>query len=216
MTLRDIAHACAPHGFDVMGAFHPKAGGQAPKGCRTLVLLGPVGQFWAHFTGTPEYKDGQTDAVDRWSRRIIGALAKEFGAEAIFPFGGPPHAPFIDWALKSGRAWASPVGMLVHDQAGLLVSYRGALALPRNLDLPPAGTSPCAACPEKPCLNACPADAFEAGIYDLPACHQFLDTAAGKVCMTRGCVVRRACPRSQQFDRLEEQSAYHMRYFHKA
>jgi epoxyqueuosine reductase len=53
-------------------------------------------------------------------------MACDLGAKALFPFGGPPWHPFIAWAKRSGRAWESPVGFLVHDQAGLMVSYRAA------------------------------------------------------------------------------------------
>jgi hypothetical protein len=63
-------------------------------------------------------------------------MACDLGAKALFPFTGPPWHPFIAWARRSGRAWESPVGFLVHDRAGLMVSYRGALALSHRIDLP--------------------------------------------------------------------------------
>ena len=72
-----------------------------------------------------------------------------------------------------------------------------------------------ASCAAKPCLTACPAGALDAKGYDLPACHAFLDRTEGADCLSRGCVVRRACPLSQAYGRLPEQSAYHMRLFHK-
>ena len=60
--------------------------------------------------------------------RVISQLAQETGSKPYFPFGAHP-APFLTWALASDRAWQSPVGMLVQAEAGLLVSYRGALEL---------------------------------------------------------------------------------------
>ena len=168
-----------------------------------------------HVTAGPEYGDGAPNPLDRWSTRVIGALAEAFGATALFPFGGPPYQPFYAWALRSGRAWASPVTLLVHDRAGLMVSYRGALALPARLRLPSApAAAPCATC-ARPCLAACPAGALTGAGYDLPACHRFLDTPAGGDCLSCGCAVRRACPVSQSYDRVAEQSAYHMRLFHR-
>jgi hypothetical protein len=102
----------------------------APAGTQTLLLLGPSEPgFWAHITASAEFIDGAPDPIDRWSRRVIGHMACDLGAKALFPFGGPPWHPFIGWAKRSGRAWESPVGFLVHDHAGLMVSYRGALAL---------------------------------------------------------------------------------------
>ena len=59
------------------------------------------------------------------------AGAARSAATALFPFGGPPWLPFPAWARRTGRAWDSPVGLLVQRRPGLFVSYRGALALPR-------------------------------------------------------------------------------------
>jgi hypothetical protein len=105
--------------------------------------------------------------------------------------------------------------LLVHDAAGLMVSFRGALALKERLDLPAPPPSPCLTCDAKPCLAACPVGALGAEGYDLPACHAFLETGAGQDCMSRGCAVRRACPVSARHARMPEQSAYHMRQFHR-
>ncbi|MGB8621745.1 MAG: ferredoxin [Paracoccaceae bacterium] len=199
--------------LDIFGAFHPDPADDAPKGCATLLLLGPYEPgFWPHVTTAPEFADGAPDPLDRWSARVVGALAEELDATPLFPFGAPAR-PFIRWALRSGRAWVSPVSMLVHDRAGLMLSYRGALALPERLELPPAPPCPCDGC-AKPCMTACPVEAFAAGTYDLGACHGFLDTSAGADCMTRGCAARRACPVSRSYGRLPAQSAFHMARFH--
>ena len=144
---------------------------------------------------------------------MIGALAEGLGAlAAVFPFGGPPFAPFTAWARASGRAWVSPVGLLVHAERGLLVSYRGALALAPRLALPPPAARPCDAC-ARPCLDACPVGRARAAGYDLAACHGWLDAAAGRDCMRRGCAVRRACPVGRG-SQPAAQSAFHMAAFH--
>lgn len=212
-----IAAAARAVQLDVFGAFHPGPADGAPAGMETLVLLGPREPgFWAAVTGSPEWADGRADPLDRWSARVVGALAETFGAAALFPFGGPPWLPFYSWALASGRAWVSPVRLLVHDRAGLMVSYRGALALPRRLWLPdPPPAPPCTGC-GRPCLAACPVAALGAAGYDLPACHGYLDTSPGADCMDRGCAVRRACPVSRSYGRLPAQSAYHMGLFHRS
>lgn len=217
MTLAAIASAALPHRLGVFGAFHLSPADGLPEAFRTLVLLGPEEPgFWPHLTDQPEWQDGAPDPVDRWSRRVIGGMACDLGGKAYFPFGGPPYRPFYQWALKSGHAWVSPVTLLVHDRAGLLVSYRGAIALKERFDLParPAA-SPCDSCTEKPCLTACPPGALTAAGYDVPACHAFLDTAAGTDCLSSGCAARRACPVSRAYGRLPEQSTYHMRLFHR-
>nr|WP_245781046.1 ferredoxin [Litoreibacter janthinus] len=200
----------------MLGAFHPAQEDIAPVGCGTLVLLGPREPgFWAGFTQSPEWLDNEPDPIDRWSVRVISALAEQIGATALFPFGGPPYQPFFRWALASGHAWQSPVSLLVHAQAGLMASYRGALALPERLELPPAPPKPCDSCADKPCLSACPSAALTREGYDVPKCHAFLDTKEGRSHLSQGCNVRRACPVSQSYGRVEEQSAYHMSIFHK-
>ena len=180
----------------------------------TIVLLGPSEPgFWSHVQGEPEFKDGEADPMDRWSARVITDLAAATGARALFPFGNPAR-PFISWALRSESAWVSPVNLLVHAEAGLMVSYRGALLLPERIDLPSPGPGPCETCVGKPCLTACPVTALTEKGYDLAACHSFLDQPDGKDCISAGCAVRRACPVSQTYKRDPHQSAFHMAAFH--
>ncbi|MFW5881220.1 MAG: ferredoxin [Roseicyclus sp.] len=214
-SLETIAARAAGHRLEIFGAFHPGPDDGTPAGTRTLLLLGPAEPgFWAHVTASPEFADGAPDPLDRWSRRVIGGMACDLGAKALFPFAGPPWRPFIAWAKRSGRAWASPVGFLVHDRAGLMVSYRGALALRARIDLPaPPDQAPCETC-ARPCLAACPMGALSAAGYDSAACHGFLDTDPGAACLSAGCAVRLACPVSRDYGRLPEQSAWHMARFH--
>jgi epoxyqueuosine reductase len=106
------------------------------------------------------------------------------------------------------------VRLLVHSGQGLMVSFRGALALREAVEVPPPVARPCDIC-AAPCLTACPAGALTGAGYDLPACHGFLDRPEGQDCLTGGCAVRRACPVSQSYARLPEQSGYHMRQFHR-
>jgi epoxyqueuosine reductase len=211
-----VAARATAHRLEIFGAFHPGPDDGAPAGTATLLLLGPAEPgFWEHLTAQPEFADGAPDPLDRWSRRAIGRMACDLGGKALFPFAGPPWHPFIAWAKRSGRAWESPVRFLVHDTAGLMVSYRGAIGLRERIALPPpAAAPPCAEC-ERPCLSACPVGALTADGYDTAACHAYLDTGAGRDCMTGGCAVRRACPVSRTYGRLPEQSAYHMSRFHR-
>ena len=99
------ALAAAQH-LAVLGGFAAWPDDGLPSGTKTLLLLGPREPgFWPHLKAQPEW--GADDPMDRWSRRVIGTLACDLGAKALFPFGGPPYRPFYRWALKSGRCWQS-------------------------------------------------------------------------------------------------------------
>lgn len=217
MTCARLRRAAEAEGLILMGALDVSATGAKGLADGSLILLGAGPDFWPAFTAAPEAQDGAPDPIDRWSSRVIGALAEQFGAEAHYPFGGPPYAPFIDWALKSGRAFSSPTGMLVHDTVGMMISYRGALHFAEPIVLPTVtAASPCESCAGKPCLTACPVGALEANApYDVPRCHEYLDSPAGQSCMMQGCAVRRACPISRGAGRRPAQSALHMRSFHR-
>lgn len=209
-----LAARAQADGLRAIGGFHAEPGDELPPGTRTLVLLAPSEPgFWPRVTAAPEFADGAPDPLDRWSRRVIGRMACDLGAKALFPFSGPPWHPFIGWALRSGRIHRSPVGLLVDGEAGLFVSLRGAIALRTRVDLPAPDTSPCESCSDRPCLTSCPVGALTGAGYDTPACRDFLATDAGAACMTAGCAVRRACPVSARHPRPPEQSAFHMRAF---
>lgn len=196
----------ATNGLEVLGV--------VPRGEESIVLLGPrEPDFWPLFTASPEYGDRAPNPLDRWSERVIGALAITWGGTAIFPSDGPPYPPFIAWALASGRVWTSPVGLLVHERQGLWLSFRGAVRL-REPARPGTGNNPCLNCAEQPCRSACPVGALTPDGYDVAACHDWLDNATGKDCLTRGCAARRACPVGAAYGRSEAQSRFHMRAFH--
>ncbi|MGP6088496.1 ferredoxin [Antarctobacter jejuensis] len=208
----DTQAACA--GLRLRGALHPGSEDGAPEGTGTLLLLGPDEPgFWPLFTCSPEYTDGAPNPLDRWSKRVVTALAEEWGGEALFPSDGPPYAPFLRWALNSGQAWSSPLGMLVQAQAGLFISYRAAVALPLRLDLPAPATRPCDTC-ARPCETACPVGALAPDqAYDVARCKAHIASPAGATCRIDGCLARRACPVAVEFSRRPEQSAFHMRAF---
>ena len=209
MRLTDIETVTGAEHLAVMGVVQD----DLPEGVATLVLLGPLEPgFWPAFTASPEYRDDTPHPLDRWSLRVITGMAERLGATPFFLFGGPPYQPFIAWAKASGRAHSSPVGLLVHDTAGLMISYRGALGFAERIEAPAPPPNPCETCQTRPCLTACPVDAFASGSYDVAACKTDLERP-GNDCMTRGCAVRRACPVSRDYGRLEAQSSFHMRAF---
>ncbi|EBA10228.1 hypothetical protein [Sagittula stellata] len=213
MTLGLVDAAVRAQALAVRGALHPGPYDGAPEDAGTIVLLGPdEPRFWQVFTASSEYGDGGEDPLDRWSKRVIGALATDLDATALFPSDGPPYPPFLQWALNSGRCFASPVGLLVHDEAGLFLSFRGALALPARLDLAAPPARPCDTC-AAPCISACPVSALAEGqAYDVPRCQAHVASEEGNDCR-QGCLVRRACPVAKDFQRRPEQSSFHMSAF---
>ena len=194
--------------------FHPGPEDGAPDGCGTLVLLGPDGPgFWDAFRASPEYRDGGADPLDRWSERVIGGAGGGLGARGAVSVRRAAVAAVHRLGAGSGEAWASPVGLLVHARRGLMVSYRGALALAERLALPPPAARPCDACAAALPRRLPGRGARRGAGYDLAACHGWLDTAPGRDCLTRGCAVRRACPVGRGLQ-PEAQSAFHMAAFH--
>ncbi len=150
---------------------------------------------WAAFAGSEERRDGRADPLDRWSSRVIGDLAARFGAMAVFPFTGPPFRPFLRWGLRAEGLTTSPLGLAIDAEVGLWHGYRGAIVTAEDLG-PEAAvqTSPCVTCAGRPCLSACPANAFAATGYDVAVCRGFLESHAGGLCRTDGCRARDACP----------------------
>jgi hypothetical protein len=221
--LSAVARALAAHGLGAVGALHPRPQDGAPPGTGTLILAGPTGpEMWAAFGAGPEAADGAPHPLDRWSRRALGETAlrleaQGLGARAVFPFDGPPWPPFFAWALAGAPVWPSKLGMLIHADLGLWVSFRGALALRAQLDLPAraAGPRPCDPCPA-PCRAACPVGAFTDAGYDASACRAHLDRPEGAPCRAQGCLARRACPVGAETAPSAAQGAFHLAAFRVA
>ena len=210
-VLNTLIAGAVQHGLMLMGTVHEDQNGQP----QSVVLFGTGAGFWPLFTRSSEYQDGASDPLDRWSVRVVGSIAASVQGTAIFPFGGPPYAPFLSWAETTGEAFQSPAGMLVHQRAGMMISFRGAVRVQGQLARPAAAPSPCQNCADQPCKTACPVDALSAERgYNVAACHDYLDTPDGQDCLQNGCKARRACPVSARFGRDPAQSAFHMQRFH--
>jgi epoxyqueuosine reductase len=178
----------------------------------SILLISPdEPEFWSILITSKEWLDEKPHPIDRWSARVISGLANLVDGSVYLPSDGPDYPPFISWALSSGQFWVSPVGLLVHKERGLFASFRGAIAIKEHVSVD-TGVSPCDSC-HRPCLRACPVSALAAEEYDTSACHDYLDTVAGRECMDQGCSVRRSCPIGQG-RRTDAQSAYHMKMFH--
>lgn len=200
------------------GGFHPGAtdgvpalqDGAAP---RTLILLGNAGSgMWDAFAATGGVGN---NPLDRWSERVVRELGRQLGGEPLFPFGGPPYLPFLRWAQRAEAVYPSPLGPLIHPDYGLWHAYRGALAFACEIALPArdARPNPCDTCQDRPCLSACPVNAFSGESYDVPACTAHLRRSDGSACLDGGCLARHACPAGQDYRYAPAQAGFHMRAF---
>lgn len=207
MSLDTITAACAAHGLRSVGV--------ARDGTGSVVLLGPDNpRFWPIFAASQEARDGKAHPLDRWSTRVIGALAGALDCKAAFPFGGPPYAPFLRWAQATGHIGSSPIGPFVDADMGLWVSFRGALIWPSPLP-DRAAPLPCTGCAQ-PCATACPVDAFAGGTYDAARCRAHISAPEGAECLSQGCKARHACPVGQAYAPPPAQARLHMTAFRDA
>ena len=219
-SFEELCRRTAALGLAVRGAFHPEPhelGIELPPSMTegTCVLLGFTGSVqWPVFARSVEAHDGLPHPLDRWSRRIIEPLARDFEAMVFYP-SGTPRLPFQRLAARCEPVHSSPIGLLVHVQWGLWHAYRAALLLGERIDVPAAIPSapPCSTCSAKPCLSACPVGAFTTNGFDVEACAKHVQSAAGVDCRELGCRARRACPVGAEFRYVADQARFHMKAF---
>jgi hypothetical protein len=183
---------------------------------RSVILIGHGGSsIWPFFSKWQASQDTVPDSpLDTWSKHVIGPVANEAGGHAVFP-SDQPYLPFQQWAMKAEGLKPSPLGMLIHPSYGLWHAYRGAILF-SDVTLSQKVqklSHPCDACTEKPCLSACPVDAFSKGGYDVVTCRSHLATSLGQPCMGGGCLARRACPVGRQYTYVPGQMQFHLNAF---
>ncbi len=184
---------------------------------RALAIVGNAGSaIWPVFETAR--KDRPALTLDRWTEETVDKIASDFGIEAVYPFEGPPFHPFVTWARRTQSLFPSPLGLTIHPVFGLWHAFRAALLFDRN-DVIPVGPAqsrrPCDDCPEKPCLTACPVDAFGGEGYDFGACLDHLSTPVN-ACRQSGCLARVACPVGREYRYHDPHAAFHMQQLLKA
>ena len=210
-------------GFLLRGGFHPEPDDQVPfladgRQAQTLILIGNAGPaMWQAFSAARQ-SNHEKDPLNAFTRKVVIEIATDHGATALFPFDGPPYLPFQRWAQRADAVHISPIGLLIHPDFGLWHAYRGALAFADRLQLPPADCrpSPCISCYERPCLKACPVNAFQRDGYDVTSCARHIVLVGGEACRSRGCLARHSCPVGLSFAYEEAQATFHMRAFLRA
>ena len=222
-----LGAALASHGLIVRGAFRPTAADLAGTNLQAgavskLVLIGNAGAaMWRAFE---PFIDGEPNPLDRWTRRVVDPVAGQARARAIYPF-DQPAPPIQRWAMRAERLRPSPLGILIHPHYGLWHAYRAVLVFRDDVEseheaLEPireeTPAHPCDSCADKPCLTACPVDAFSTAGYDVPACAGYLAGIEGGSCLSAGCQARNACPVGRDWRYGDAQIAFHMAAFARA
>ncbi len=222
--LPTLQSAFAVHGLRVRGMLAFTADERAPEvhGQRaaTLVLVGHLGgTLWKAFSDWLDSQPGTiADPLDTWSRQVLDEIAGQIGAEAVFPF-DKPYWPFQSWAMRAEGLRPSPIGPLMHPVYGTWYAYRGALAFREQLPVHEFAKPEhaCDTCVEKPCLSACPVNAFSPVGFDVAACRSYLrapvtsqSDSTSPDCLGRGCHARNACPVGAEHRYGEAQLQFHM------
>jgi epoxyqueuosine reductase QueG len=145
---------------------------------------------------------------------MIGAVAGKFGATSVSP-SDRPFLPFQQWAMRAEGLRPSPLGILMHPEYGLWHAYRGALLFDRAIGIEghETGEHPCDFCVSKPCLSACPVEAFTAEGFAFDRCISHLRRPEGVACRESGCRARNACPVGAGYRYPAEVQAFHMAKF---
>ncbi len=219
--LADIGALLGANGLIVRGGVDFADGEEAPSGpsgqpAKSVLLVGHGGAaHWPHFTKWRAQQPADLkDPLDSWSREVIGAVAEKFGARAVSP-SDRPYLPFQQWAMRAEGLRPSPLGVLIHPEFGLWHAYRGALLFDRPLGLGKveAPIHLCDGCAGKPCLKACPAEAYSGAGFDYLACTGHAGGPAGAECRDAGCLARRACPFGTAYRYPPDMQGFHMAAF---
>lgn len=219
--LSDISASLAATGMILRGSFNFDEADDPPPGpsgrpARSAVLVGQAGaSSWAQFKRwRDEQPKGLDNPLDRWSRDVIGRVARTFGARAVSP-SDRPHLPFQQWAMRAEGLKPSPLGILMHPVYGLWHAYRGALLF--EVAIPGQGPRKaihlCELCDGKPCLKSCPAEAHSEAGFAYEACLAHIRSKDGQSCRAAGCFDRNACPHGTSYRYPEDMQAFHMRAF---
>lgn len=188
---------------------------------KCVALIGHIGgENWDHFQAWWGKADHQNldHPLDIWSKEIINPLAQKYDGVAVFP-SDEPYYPFQNWALESEALSKSLINLLISEDFGTWHGYRGAIAFEEKLDFSDYenhALDVCATCVDKPCLSACPVNAFGGAEFLYAECQSYLKTKEGEAsCMTHGCSARNACPYGQEYKYKSPQMKFHMRAFRK-
>lgn len=217
----EIGAALSRSGLVLRGGFNFGHGDVPPPGpaggpAKSVLLVGNAGAvYWPHFRRWRARQPAELqNPLDTWCREAIGAVAERFGARAASP-SDKPYLPFQQWGMRAEGLKPSPLGILMHPEYGLWQAYRGALLFDAEIAVqaPREAIHLCDACAGKPCLKACPVDAYTGSGFDHAGCMAHVRGPAGAGCRDDGCLDRNACPHGAAWRYPAEVQAFHMAAF---
>jgi hypothetical protein len=178
-----------------------------------LVLIGNGGnRFWP---ALQSYGLRTAEPVDHFSLKLVEKFIGDFlaGPEVVMLYPSGPMIPLQRLGSLAGWSHPSPLGLGINPDYGLWFAYR--VAFLTNLPLPLTearpSASPCATCPDQPCIAACPGQAVQAGqTFGLSRCVDYRLSPAAP-CQDR-CLSRLACPVAPEQRYPLAQVQYHYRY----
>ncbi|NJO36198.1 MAG: hypothetical protein HC869_27270, partial [Rhodospirillales bacterium] len=98
-------------GFVPFGWFEIAPGDFLPENARFAILIGNAGpEMFRRFA---RERNPACDTLDQWTEDVVGALARDLDAIAVYPFSKPP-LPFLTWARRAGAGFISPLGLNIH------------------------------------------------------------------------------------------------------
>ncbi|MEM7289839.1 MAG: hypothetical protein AAF412_05640 [Pseudomonadota bacterium] len=224
IDLQELRARLGRSGLVMVGDFifepeHVIAGRESLIGSRGLLIGNAGPDMWRMFRQSSEFDDGEVDPMNRWTARKLGKLAAETSSSMIFPF-EKPYWPFQRFLKSAADLRQSPLGLYIHAEYGLWHGLRGVLIVARDRELidAPGQTNsnadsvdhPCVSCDDKPCLTACPANAFFGDSLNVGACFKHIDSKSDPDCMVLGCASRSACPVGKEHTYDIEQIRFHM------
>lgn len=180
---------------------------------RRLVLVGHGGRrLWealqAHGLET-------ADPVDHYSVTRTSYFLRHYlpDPSVLWLYPDTPYlVPLQQLGQLAGWSYPSPLGQGIHPAYGVWFAYRAAflttLALPLRHE--PPQPSPCDACPDKPCIRACPVGAVRPERFDVDGCARY--RLGGQSPCADRCLARLACPFFPEHRYSLPQVQYHYRH----
>lgn len=176
-----------------------------------LILIGSGGPLLWTYLKSPHIHENHPidtyvgECVNNFAHTVFGDQAPVIlypRSDLVFPLQQLGHI--------LGLTKKSPLGIDLHPDFGLWFAYRALLWTSEDVPMinPPAWSSPCETCVDKPCVSNCPSQAVTVQSFNIKNCANYR-LLANSSCANR-CLSRLACPFHAEQRYSDEQIRYHM------